>query len=255
MTQTALIVAHGAPADPAPAQVALEALATTVAGLLPGWRIAGATLAAPDALEEALAACPGALIYPFFMAEGWFTRTALPRRLTAAGATGLHQLPAFGTDPRLTDLVARAALQGAEAAGLTPKTTTLLLAAHGGKASPASAQATQALAARLAQRGDFAAIRVGFLEQEPFLADAARGLGAALCLPLFALRAGHLARDVPQALRDAGFTCPLLPAIGEHPDTPALIARALGAVQLPGRKALQSAGSVSILEAPSRSRQ
>ncbi|MDP3961162.1 MAG: CbiX/SirB N-terminal domain-containing protein [Pseudorhodobacter sp.] len=222
----ALIVAHGSPADPAPQQAAVATLAAQVAGLLPGWQVLGATLAAPGALEQALRTHPPALIYPLFMAEGWFTRTALPRRLAAAGTTA-RQLPAFGTDLALADLVAEAALIGARAAGLSLHQTTLLLAAHGSPTSPASENAARTLAATLTARHDFAAVTVGFLEQPPLLACAARNLASALCLPLFAQRAGHVARDLPAALADAGFTGTLLPAIGEHPATPALIARAL----------------------------
>lgn len=222
----ALIVAHGAPSDPAPQQAAVAELAARVAALLPGWKVAGATLAAPGALEHALRAHPEALIYPFFMAEGWFTRTALPRRLAAAGRTA-RQLPAFGTDPALADLVTAAASAGAHDAGWAPQQTTLLLAAHGSPTSPASETATRALAATLTARHDFAAVTAGFLEQPPLLACAARNLGPALCLPLFAQRAGHVARDLPTALAQAGFTGPLLPAIGEHPAVAALIARAI----------------------------
>ena len=48
-----------------------------------------------------------------------------------------------------------------------------------------------------------------------------------ICLPFFALRAGHVENDIPEALADAGFTGPLLPAIGEHPCVPKLIAASL----------------------------
>ncbi|HEX9858577.1 MAG TPA: CbiX/SirB N-terminal domain-containing protein [Paracoccaceae bacterium] len=229
----ALIVAHGSPADPLPQEAALAALAARVAALLPGWRVAGATLAAEGALAAALAKAPQALIYPFFMAEGWFTRSTLPRRLGAAAA---RQLPAFGSDPALPDLMAQVALEGAQAAGLVPARTTLLIAAHGSQVSRASATITRAVADDLAARGLFAAVRVGFVEEAPFLADAARGLHPALCLPFFALRAGHVETDVPEALAAAGFAGPLLPAIGEHPAVAGLIAAALRrALAEPGR--------------------
>ena len=74
-----LIVAHGQPGDPEPQQAAAEALAASVAPLVPQARIGGATLAMPGALGLATAAT---LIYPMFMATGWFTRSELPRRLT-----------------------------------------------------------------------------------------------------------------------------------------------------------------------------
>ncbi len=205
----------------------MAALAAEVAALAPGWRLGSATLAAEGALARALADLPQALIYPFFMAEGWFTRTALPRRLAEAGKADLRRLPCFGLSPGLPDLTARAALEGAAAAGLVPGQTTLLLAAHGGEASRASARATRAMAAELGRRTAFSAVVSGFVEEQPFLKDAARNLGPALCLPFFALRAGHVAADVPEALAEAGFTGALLPQIGAHDGVPGLIAAAL----------------------------
>lgn len=205
----------------------MAALAGRVADLLPGWQVRGATLAMPAALEAAVAAMPDALIYPWFMAEGWFTRTLLPRRLAAAGMTAPRQLPAFGHDPALASLLARTALQAAQDHAL-PETAALLLAAHGSQVSRASATRTEELAAELRCLTRFHVV-TGFVEEAPFLAHAARIDGPALCLPLFATRAGHVAQDVPEALAAAGFTGPLLPAIGEHPEAPRLVAAALAA--------------------------
>ena len=87
MVGRAVIVSHGQPGDPGPQQRAIEDLAAAVARADPGCEVRGATLAMPGALA---ATCgPDSLIfYPMFMAEGWFTRTELPRRLAEAGAGG-----------------------------------------------------------------------------------------------------------------------------------------------------------------------
>ncbi len=222
----ALLIAHGQPSDPAPQEAAMADLAARVQALLPGWKIRGATLAAPGALEAALARLDRPLIFPFFMAEGWFTRTLLPRRLAEAGAGHLTPLPAFGATPELPALTARAALEGAKAAGLDPASTTLLLAAHGSRVARASAEGAEAMADHLRRTTPFT-VATGFIEEAPFLQDAARGLDPALCLPFFALRASHVAEDIPRALATAGFAGPLLPPLGEHPEVPALIAAAL----------------------------
>lgn len=206
-------------------------LAARVAAHLPGWRIAGATLAAPGAVESALHNLENPRILPFFMAEGWFTRTLLPRRLAQAGASGLRQLPAFGHLPGLADLTARAAMDGARAAGMVPRRTTLLLAAHGSQVSRASANGARAMAAAVAHRAPFAQVLTAFVEEPPFIDHTARRLAPAVCLPFFALRASHVAEDVPQALARAGFTGPLLPAIGEHRGVAALVAAALRQAQ------------------------
>lgn len=227
MTTEALIVAHGSPADPAPQEAALKGLAAQVAALLPGWRIEGTTLAAEGALEAALARLTAPVVYPFFMAEGVFTRTLLPRRLIAAGAGGLRRLPAFGHAAGLDALCARVAL---EAVTGDPRRTTLLLAAHGSQVARASANGARAMAARIAHLAPFGRVLTGFVEEEPYLTQVARGLGRAVCLPFFALRAGHVAEDVPQMLAAAGFRGALLPAIGEHAEVPALIARMLASL-------------------------
>lgn len=224
----AVIVAHGAPAEPAPQELVLKALAAATAPHLPqGWRVRGATMAADGALECALAELSNPLIYPFFMAEGFFTGTLLPRRLAEAGITGAVQTAPFGVDPALPGLMARVALEAALASGITPAESALLVAAHGSKVSRTSADSTHAMVAALGPLTGFGRILAGFVEEAPFLADQARALGRGICLPFFALEAGHVVGDIPEAMAEAGFDGPILPPIGQHPDVPALIAAAL----------------------------
>lgn len=222
----ALIVAHGSPSDPQPQEAALAALAGRVAALAPGWRVRGATLAAEGAVEAALAALDRPVVLPFFMAEGWFTRTLLPRRLARAGAGSLRLLPAFGHLPGLADLATRAAVQGT----VTPlPQTTLLLVAHGSQVARASAEGARAMAAHIAHHAPFARVLTAFVEEPPRIAQAARGLGPATCLPFFALRAGHVEDDVPAGLAAAGFRGTLLPPLGEHSGAAEVLANALRA--------------------------
>lgn len=222
----ALIVAHGQPADPAPQQAAVEALAARVATLLPGLRIAGATLAMPGAIE---AAGPGArLIYPMFMAEGWFTTRELPRRLARAGVTQPRILAPFGADPGLGPLCLRLLSAAAEAQGWRARETAVLIAAHGSGRSPAPARAAHDLALHLAPA--FAHTRCAFIEQDPPIAAAASELPArAICLPFFATRAGHVTDDLPAALARAGFAGPTLPPLGLAAEIPAMIAASIRA--------------------------
>lgn len=221
----AVIVSHGQPGDPEPQQRAIEALAAEVARHLPGIPLRGATLAMPGAL--AAAATSRSLVYPMFMAEGWFTGIELPRRLTEAGAPGAHITRPFGADPGLPDLVIAKAHQAAGAQGWTPDEVTLLLTAHGSQRSQASFTITEALAARLAPQ--FARVVTGYVEQAPFIKDAARGLTRGISLPLFALRAEHVLDDLPEALDQAGFDGPRLDPIGLSPEAPEMIARTIRA--------------------------
>ena len=105
----AILVAHGAPADPEPQDLVLHDLAKRVGALLPDWEIRGATLAREGSLACALDGLVAPLIYPFFMAEGWFTKRELPRRVAEAGHPDLTYLDPLGVDPDLPDLIARAA--------------------------------------------------------------------------------------------------------------------------------------------------
>ncbi|MEE2860005.1 MAG: DUF4202 family protein [Pseudomonadota bacterium] len=221
----AVIVSHGQPGDPEPQQAAIEALAAEVARHDPGLEVLGATLAMPGALARTCRS--DCVVYPMFMAEGWFTGTELPRRLTEAGAPGAHIMRPFGTDPGLPDLILEKVRQAADAQGWTLDEVTLLLSAHGSQRSQASFQITTALAERLSPH--FARVVTGFVEQEPFIADAARGLDRAISLPLFALRAEHVLEDLPEALDKAGFAGPRLDPVGLAPEVPAMIARSIAA--------------------------
>lgn len=224
MTQVVL-VAHGSPSDPASPDRVLKDLAAQVQALLPGVQVRASTLAMPGSVEAALAGYDDPLIYPFFMAEGWFTRRELPRRIAAAGVRG-RVLPPFGLEPDLPDLILRTTLEAAKRFGIAPETADLILVAHGSRSPGRAKEAPLAMAETLARITPFAAVRPAFIEEPPFVADVARG-ARGLCLPFFALRAGHVGTDIPAALQEAGFSGPLLPAIGEHPEVAGIIARGL----------------------------
>ncbi|WP_420023037.1 CbiX/SirB N-terminal domain-containing protein [Cereibacter azotoformans] len=220
----AVIVAHGQPSDPVPAAAEIAALAAAVARHLPGWRVRAATLAEPGALARAVQGAPG-VVYPLFMAGGWFTRTNLPRQLAAAGGEGWRLAEPFGTDPAVRDLtvaIAREALAVARAPAI-------LLAAHGSFRSSAPSDVAHAMAERLEQELGLPC-KAAFIDQEPRIAEVARRMPEALCLPFFAARGGHVVSDLPQALAEARFCGPVLEPVGLDPRAPALIARAIAAL-------------------------
>jgi sirohydrochlorin ferrochelatase len=226
--RVALIVAHGQPSDPGPPEAENAALAARVAVYVPGWRVLGATLACASSLRQAVAAAGGQpmVVYPLFMADGWFTQTHLPERLAAAGAAQVTLLAPFGLDPAVQDLtvdLARAAVAGGA--------TELLLAAHGSFRSPAPAAVARAMAERIRAGTGLARVETGYIDQHPRIAEVARGLGpTAVCLPFFAARGGHVTDDLPQALAEAGFSGALLDPVGLDPRVPGVIAAALRAI-------------------------
>ncbi len=223
----AIIVSHGQPGAPAPPEAALARLAAQVSAVLPeGWQVSSATLATPGALETALEAAPAnPLVYPMFMSEGWFARTQLPGRIGAAPARITRP---FGTDPNLPSMAAALLQEVLDAEGWQAGQTTLFLAGHGSGRSARTAQDTRAFAAALAALLPFQKTRIGFVEQAPFLQEAAAGLGPkSICLPFFAAQLGHVLDDLPEALESAKFKGIALEPVGCAPQVPALIAEAL----------------------------
>ncbi|WP_395541684.1 sirohydrochlorin chelatase [Neotabrizicola sp. sgz301269] len=215
---TALIVAHGQPSAPGPAAAALEDLAARVAAHLPHWDVGAATLAEPDALAQAARRRAPGLIYPLFMAGGWFTRSAIPARLAEAGIAGWQVMEPFGCDPAAhglaLDIVAEQG--GGE----------VLLAAHGSFKSAIPAAIARALARRIGLATRRRA-EAAFIDQMPRLAQVQGWDAAALCLPFFAMAGAHVEEDLPAALAEAGFAGRILPPLGHDPRVPALIAEAL----------------------------
>ena len=217
----ALIVSHGQPSDPDPAEAELAELAGKVARLLPGWDMRSATLAKPGALAAAVKGGPG-LVHPMFMAGGWFTEVQLPKKLAEAGAEDWQVLAPFGEN----DAVQRLCVTLATEAVADIAQASVLLAAHGSGRSAAPAEVAIAMAARLRTAG-FARAEAYFIEHPPMIATA-RGFGPnAICLPFFAAAGGHVVRDLPKALAEAGFMGRVLPALGLDLRVPELIAKTL----------------------------
>lgn len=216
-----VIVAHGQPSDPGPLAAEVAALAAAVGAHLPGRAVLSATLAEPGALAAATrqAGMPG-LVYPLFMAGGWFTRIHLPRKLAEADAAGWTVLEPMGCDPAVHDLaVAQAREAGAGA---------VLLAAHGSGRSAVPSDIANHIAGRIATELGLRA-EAAFIDQSPRIAEAAGFPADAICLPFFAAGGGHVNDDIPAALAEAGFAGRLLPPLGADRRLPAIIARAVSA--------------------------
>lgn len=218
MTRTALIVAHGQPSDPMPAARALDGLAARVSALMPDWNIRAATLAEPDAILRAVAGQKSGVVYPMFMAGGWFARVQIPARLASAGASGWQVLEPFGCDPAVHELCVTLVRE----AGASK----VILAAHGSFKSAAPSDIARHVAQRI-EAGTGASVAAGFIDQEPRLASLT-GFGAgSVCLPFFAAEGGHVGDDIPAALALAGFQGRILPAAGLDPLVPQIIAAAI----------------------------
>lgn len=225
-----LIVAHGQPSDPIPAAAEIAQLAERVAVCLPGRSVGAATLAhAGEIAAQIRSLGHGGLIYPLFMAGGWFTRVLLPSRMAEAGAVGWQVLEPLGCDPALHELAVRIVEEAMGADGRSGGNTEVLLAAHGSFKSGAPSDIARHVAARIRSATSAGRVEAAFIDQDPQLAQAT-GFGVnSVCLPYFAASGGHVAKDIPAALAAAGFAGRLLAPIGSDARVPALIARAIEA--------------------------
>lgn len=213
-----LIVAHGQPSDPGPAARELADLAFRVGEHLPGWKVAAATLAESGAVEAVAATGPG-LVFPLFMAGGWFTRVQIPSRLAQTGVRGWQVLEPFGCDPTVHQLARTLAH---EAGG-----SDVIVAAHGSFKSPVPAAIARTVAGLIAQDRPDHRVETGFIDQAPQLSGIT-GMGPdAICLPFFAMAGGHVTDDIPAALAGAGFRGRILPPVGVDHRVPGLIAAAV----------------------------
>lgn len=216
MIQTALILAHGQPSDPRSAAHALETLAARVQALMPGWTVAAATLAEQGAIARAVTGLAPGVVFPMFMAGGWFTRVQIPAKLAEAGVTGWTVLEPFGCDAAVHDLCVTLAREAGAAE--------VILAAHGSSKSPVPSDIARHLAARMAVEAGLR-VTAGFIDQSPQLSTL-DGFGQ-VCLPFFAAEGGHVSDDIPTALAEAGFQGRILPPVGLDDRVPAIIAAAI----------------------------
>ncbi len=185
-----------------------------------------ATLAEEGALARAVARLgPKGVVFPMFMAGGWFTRVALADKLRAAGGQGWQVLEPFGCEAAVHHLAREVVAEALTGQDLTR--AQVLIAAHGSFKSTAPSDVAFALARSLMADLGLARVEVAFIDQPPRLAGAT-GFGAgSICLPFFAALGGHVSEDIPRALDEARFAGRVLPPLGMHPDVPALIAAAL----------------------------
>lgn len=224
--QSAIIVSHGQPSDPDPAEDVLAEFTSQIARLLKGWNVQSATLAKEGALEDAMQrAGAQPLIYPLFMTDGWFVRSALPARL---GPQNCAILPPLGVDPSLPKLAASALVDTLDRQNWDAAETALLIASHGSGRSPNSARDTEVFAKALSLEISMKKITTGYVEQAPFFPDVAKEVPEqSICLPFFAAYGGHVREDIADGLSQARFKGPCLDPLGTLPGIHELIAASL----------------------------
>lgn len=231
----AVIVAHGERGG-AFSNAILLGHAGLVANVVSGVAVRAGVLSGEPTLEEALAAVAEQtdgpiLIYPFFMAAGYFVNVKIPKRLADAGVgERCRVLAPLGTSEALPALIHAKALDTAAGAGVEASSARLLVVGHGSKVARASAEATDEVVLRLRELGGFAEVVTAFLEEAPFLDDVVMASDRATVVVGFFNGDGlHAAEDVPQAL--AAFTGPIAYTgpVGAFAEISALIEKTIAA--------------------------
>lgn len=172
------------------------------------------------AFAEAVASgAAGIAVYPFFMADGYFAGTVLPKRIEAAGHTiPVSVLKPLGLDPRLPELILGHALAAAESAGLIADTAQLLIVGHGSEIARASAEATARVGAALRTLGQFRDVAIALLEEPPFVPEVlAAATGPVVVTGFFSGDGLHAGEDIPTLLSGARTRTLYAGAIGQIP--------------------------------------
>ncbi|MBV9564191.1 MAG: hypothetical protein JOY90_27665 [Bradyrhizobium sp.] len=184
-----------------------------------------------DALERLTAR--KVIVYPLFASSGYFTRDRLVHLLDAAddGTRKIEMLAPLGLDPGLPDVVVACAKQAAQAHDFKPETCTVILLAHGSRRDPASRRATEHMAREVARTPAFPDVRIAFLEERPFLDEAAREIsGPVIVLGLFSGEGMHGAKDAPRLTAGLGREDVVFAGvIGSAPGIDAVVARSVAA--------------------------
>jgi len=246
-----LIAAHGERGGERPAGAKNEAtfrIARSLSANLsnPGLmsEVAVGFIRGEPSIKEALGSltAPSIIVYPLFVANGYFTRDRLAQLLEEANGEGrkVRVMAPLGLDPGLPDLVTSFAAEAARQHAFEPSACNVILLAHGSKKNPASRKSTEQMEHALEANGNFRSVRGAFLEESPSLHTAAEGIqGPIIVVGMFSGEGLHGAKDAPRLVSgllrdDAAFAG----VIGTAAGVADLIARSVeNALQAPGSAA------------------
>jgi sirohydrochlorin cobaltochelatase len=161
---------------------------------------------------------PRVFVVPFFTAEGYFTRQAIPCELgLPAGAQDVMPCKVrlenrdviychpIGTHPSMTEIIlsrATAALDSQPSTINHQLSTALVIAGHGTPLNPDSRKSIERQVELIAARKLFAEVHPAFLEEEPRIAEIPRFVKASrmVVVPFFLSDGLHVCEDIPVLL-------------------------------------------------------
>ncbi len=140
-------------------------------------------------------------IVPFFLDDGYFTRIAIPDRVLplVSGSRVVRFCQPVGSHRGIAALLEIRLTRHCEMFGNNPKSLSVLLVGHGSSRGPGRALTLQRHAAALEAMRRFGWIRVAYLEEPPFVAEAlANSRGHIVAVVGYLLNEGaHATKDLP----------------------------------------------------------
>lgn len=143
-------------------------------------------------------------VVPCFLNDGYFTRIVIPELLLpiASASRVIRFCPPVGLHADIAIVLETRLLRHCEMFGIDAQSLSVLLVGHGSARSPGRARTLLRHAATLESRRRFGWLRVAYLEEPPFVADAlasARGHLVAV-IACLANDGKHATQDLPQLI-------------------------------------------------------
>lgn len=144
-------------------------------------------------------------VVPFFAADGYYTRTVLPRELSLNQRYPQMRVrftEAVGNHPRIPPLVDQRVRQVMRQFHLKAKQTALIVVGHGTRRHASSSASTRALVEDLKKFGVCSEVHPAFLDEPPQLEEVFRTLSRpqAVVFPFFMGGSYHVLQDLPGRL-------------------------------------------------------
>jgi len=166
-------------------------------------------------------------VVPFFISDGYFTRTVVPREmgldgpLTVRGPLRIRYTPPVGAHPAIAGVI----IERAREAGAGPGDAVAVLG-HGTRRDSRSEKNVYHMASLVREQGPFARVEALFLDQDPNMLQLLEIFHepTVVVVPLFVADGWHVGETIPDDLslggpgtRRAGRTVRYTPPVGTHP--------------------------------------
>ena len=158
------------------------------------------------------------LVYPFFMADGYFCNRILPKKVAEAvgrDVEHLTMLPPFGISEWIGDGITGALLAEIEHLGRAGSRPPILLVAHGASIDRQSSTRARELAQKLRQSGNFGPVSCAFLDEAPHVGDVIEHIAeGTIILPHFNGLGSHSVDDMAALAERAPAGCHFVMPVG-----------------------------------------